>query len=345
MQPDPELGAALEQASDELAARVTDRHFARRPELAVRFGPAGRKRCEEDARFHLHYLAQALALGIPELFGRYLAWAVPMLASRKVPKADLRADMEELRALLVEDFPHAQPAIEAVMLPALAGVDAAPEALALTPLSPAAEAYFTAAKDEGPVEAGHLVSELAATGLSPGDIYVDVLAPAMRRAGELWQANQFSVAEEHYFTAVTQRVMGRLFSDTVLGRGRGPSVVISCVAGELHELGARMLCDLLELEGYNTHYLGASMPPRAIVDFASMRNARVLALSASITPHLRPLREAIALLRADPRCAGMKVLVGGAAFSGMPTLWRLMGADAWAPDAAAGIAEVRRLTA
>jgi hypothetical protein len=50
-------------------------------------------------------------------------------------------------------------------------------------------------------------------------------------------------------------------------------------------------------------------------------------------------------LRADPRCAGVKVLVGGAAFSGLPSLWRSVGADGWAPEAAGAIAEVRRLTA
>ena len=344
MQPDLELAAALEAASGALAARLTERHFARRPELAARFGAAGRQRCEEDARFHLRYLAQTFALGIPELFGRYLAWAVPMLATRKVPKSDLRADMEELRALLAEEFPHALAAIDAAMIPALARVESEPEQVALTPLSAAAQAYFNAAQDEGPVEARRVIDELAASGLSAREIYVDVLAPAMRHAGELWQANRYSVAEEHYFTAVTQRVTARLFSDLVQRRGRGPAVVVSCVASELHELGARMLCDLLELEGYSTHYLGASMPPRAIADFACMREARVLALSASITPHLGALREAIALVRADPRCAGMKVLVGGAAFSGLPALWRSVGADGWAPDAAAAIAEVHRLT-
>src|SRR5688572_32998274 len=152
MQPDPQLGAALEHSSGELAEKLTDRHFARRPEMAARFGPAGRAKCAEDARFHLRYFAQALALGIPDLFARYLAWAVPMLASRKVPKADLRADMEELRVLLAEELPHARSAIDAVMLPALARVDAQAEQSPLTPLSAGAESHVAAAAHEGSVE-------------------------------------------------------------------------------------------------------------------------------------------------------------------------------------------------
>jgi hypothetical protein len=36
--------------------------------------------------------------------------------------------------------------------------------------------------------------------------------------------------------------------------------VAACVSGELHEIGVRMLCDLLEMEGWNTIYLGANVP-------------------------------------------------------------------------------------
>jgi methanogenic corrinoid protein MtbC1 len=139
--------------------------------------------------------------------------------------------------------------------------------------------------------------------------------------------------------------MARLHSDALQRRGRGPAIVVTCVAGELHELGARMVSDLLELEGYRCRYLGASMPPRAIVDFACMHGARVLAISTSITPHLGALREAIELVRTDPRSAAMKVMVGGAPFNRVPELWRVVGADAWAPDAASAISEVSRLVA
>ena len=45
------------------------------------------------------------------------------------------------------------------------------------------------------------------------------------------------------------------------------------------------------------------------------------------------MRELIAALRADPRCAGVRVLVGGRPFTINPRLADLVGADAWAPGA------------
>jgi methanogenic corrinoid protein MtbC1 len=337
-----ELGEHIEQACPELAAELTERHFSRRPELAARFGMKGRAKCMDDARFHIRYLAATVALGAPALFAEYLAWARPMLASRRIPVEDLRSDIAELHAVLAERFPADRPALEAAIAPALARLDAAPDQLELPALPEPARRFFEAALHD-PVEAALVAEELAANGLSLDALYVEVLQRAMHRAGELWQMNRLSVAEEHYFTAVTQRVIARLFSNALQRRGRGPTVVVACVAGEQHELGARMLNDVLELAGYRSHYLGAAMPPRAIVDFACLRNAKVLALSASITPHLGPLREAIGLARADPRSAELKLLVGGGPFNAVPELWRAVGADGWAPNAAAALAEVQRL--
>lgn len=337
-----ELGDRIEQASAELAAALTERHFSRRPELAARFGAKGRAKCVDDARFHIRYLAQTIALSAPALFAEYLAWARPMLASRRIPVEDLRADIVELQALLSERFPADRALVGAAIAPALERLDAAPDDLPLAPLPEPAGRFFKAALHD-PVEAALVADELVTAGQSLNSIYVEVLQPAMYRAGELWQVNRLSVAEEHYFTAVTQRVIARLFASALTCRGRGPSVVVACVAGEQHELGARMLNDLLELGGYRSLYLGAAMPPRAIVDFACLRNAKVLALSVSITPHVGSLREVIALARADPRARELRLLVGGRPFNGVPELWRAVGADGWAPDAAAALAEVQRL--
>lgn len=337
----PELGQRIVALREELAHEVTERHFARRPELAARFGEAGRAYCREDAKFHLDFLAEAVALGVPQLFVDYLVWGVAMLASRGIDAEDLIRDVAELARLLHERFPEWRDALDATLEPgrrALEGASTLPPAAALPP---PAMRYFEAARQD-PLEASAVVDDLLNSGMTVSQLYVQVLQQAMHEAGRRWQANEFSVADEHYFTAVTQRITAKVYSDVFLRRGRAATVVVACVPGELHELGARMVSDLLELEGFRCHYLGASMPPRAIVDFACMHQAKVLALSVSFPPHLRAARNAIEWLRADPRARAMKVVVGGRAFDA-PGVWRAIGADGWAADAAGACAEVRRL--
>jgi methanogenic corrinoid protein MtbC1 len=342
MTPAPATGDRIDAIRASLAREVTERHFRRRPELEKRYGAKGRTKCQEDAEFHVRYLAQSVALGAPELFAAYLAWAAVMLESRGIPPDDLRADMAELRELLAEQLPDAAERVGRVVAFATARLGSAHLAPAVA-ISPAAQRYLDAALREGPLEAAAVVDGLVAQGLKPGDICVDVLQPAMEQAGRLWQKNLISVAEEHYCTAVTQRVLAKLYSDSLESRARGPVVVVACVSGELHEMGARMVSDLLSLEGYRTHYLGATMPAATIADYACAHGARVLALSASIAPHLAELRQTIQRVRGDPRCKDLRIIAGGGALNIVPTLWRTLGADGWAPNAAAALEEVARL--
>lgn len=94
-------------------------------------------------------------------------------------------------------------------------------------------------------------------------IYLEVLQPVQREIGNLWQTNEVSVAQEHYCTAATQLIMGRLYPYLHLAPRNGKRVVVACVGGELHEVGARMVADILEMEGWDSYYLGANTPTRA----------------------------------------------------------------------------------
>ena len=339
-----QAAARIHGVKSRLAAEITKRHFQRRPELEQRYGPRGRAKCEEDAHFHLSYLAEAIAVERPELFGQYIAWAGKMLRSRGVPEDDLRGDLAEMLEVSAEVAPEVLPHARAAVEQALRSLEGREHGLA-EPISDLARRYLEAALREGPLEASHFIDELVASGMTAADIYVGVLQPAMHELGSLWQLNKVSVAEEHYGTAVTQRIMAKIYSDQLMHRPSGALIVVACVMGELHELGARMLSDLLELAGYRTDYLGAMTPPAALVEYVCQRGTRCVALSASITPHLAQVRQTIQLLRADPRCRDVKVIVGGGAFNALPSLWRMVGADAWAADARSAVEETRRLLA
>jgi MerR family transcriptional regulator, light-induced transcriptional regulator len=171
------------------------------------------------------------------------------------------------------------------------------------------------------------------------EIYCHVFERCQYELGRLWQSNTISVAQEHYCTASTQFIMSQLYpyifrSDRTL---KG-TIVAACVSGELHELGARMLCDLLEMEGWNTIYLGANVPSAGIVDALRDNHSNILALSACMTFHIPAVREVIAAVRlADPTT---RIIVGGYAFKIAPGLWRDVGADYWGKDASDVIALV-----
>jgi hypothetical protein len=76
-------------ADDSLAARVTEAFFSRHPEWEARFGPRGRRRCTEDAKHHLSFLAGAVQAGSAGIFAEYAVWCGAMLAARGIDSAHL----------------------------------------------------------------------------------------------------------------------------------------------------------------------------------------------------------------------------------------------------------------
>jgi methanogenic corrinoid protein MtbC1 len=193
--------------------------------------------------------------------------------------------------------------------------------------------YLDAIREGDRQSAFRVVDEAREAGMELDRLYVEVFQPAMREIGRLWQENQLSVADEHVATAITQAAMARAFEQVFAwGRGEGHSLVAACADTERHEVGLRMICDLLELRGWDTTYLGATVPVESLVTMVERKKPDAVALSVAIAPHLPRLRmmiEQIRSLIADPPL----ILVGGRPFLQDPTLATRLGADLTAEDA------------
>jgi methanogenic corrinoid protein MtbC1 len=344
-----QAGEAIDAQRQVLAEAITARHFELRPALEARFGSHGRAKCLQDNLYHLSFLSEALASGLPSLFVDYVAWAKVMLAGRNVPAHDLATNLEVigdmLGSLLPEDLAPA--AVEFVET-GLRGLATAPAALPTVigeagPLAELARQYVDALLAGQRHRASELVLGAVKTGVGVKDVYLGVFEPAQHEIGRLWQMNEISVAQEHYCTAATQLVMSQLYPYIFAGERNGRTLVATCVAENLHEIGVRMVSDFFEMEGWDTFYLGANAPAESIVRAVAERRADVLALSATLAPHVRAVIDLIAAVRSSPRCANVKVLVGGYPFNATPDLWREVGADAHARDAQGAIAVAGQL--
>jgi methanogenic corrinoid protein MtbC1 len=210
------------------------------------------------------------------------------------------------------------------------------------------ERYVQALRDGDRRGAFRVLDEAHAAGLDLAAIYMDVLQPALREIGRLWQENVIGVADEHLATAITQAAMARLYEEAAPWDDRPRrSLVAACVDTERHELGLRMLCDLLECEGWDTTYLGATVPVDSLVMMLRRRRPDVLALSAALPPHLPRLRDTIRAVRDALGPAGTEgaplIVVGGRPFVDDPSLGARLGADLTAPDAATAVRMLREL--
>jgi methanogenic corrinoid protein MtbC1 len=205
-------------------------------------------------------------------------------------------------------------------------------------LSPLAREYVHALLGGYRQAAGALVFDAAERGEPVRQLYLQVFQPALREIGRLWQMKKISVAQEHFCSAATQIVMSQLRLRGVVAERCGCSVVVACISGDLNDVGARMVGDFFEMAGWDNYFCGANTPHAALVEAVVERTADVLAVSATMGYHLHAVQELIEAVRADPRCARLRIMVGGHPFGVEPTLWRTVGADGSAADADAAVA-------
>ena len=195
-------------------------------------------------------------------------------------------------------------------------------------------AYLDALRRGDRRAAFRVLDEAVDGGMNLREAYIGVVQPAMREIGRLWQENQLTVGEEHLATAITEAAMSRLFERVFVWRDvRTPRLLAACAAEERHQMGLRMLCDLLELDGWETTYLGAAVPIESLVDLVRKHDPDVVAISATIAPHIPRVRDAIAAIRAATLPRQPVIAVGGRVFLADRTLAERIGADLTANDA------------
>ncbi len=91
-------------------------------------------------------------------------------------------------------------------------------------------------------------------------------------------------------------------------------MVALCVGNELHEMGIRMLCDLFELRGWGTIYLGAAVPKESIMSTLEEYNPQLLLLSVTMPNYIEDCKSIIESVREKNKDHQIKIAVGGRAF-------------------------------
>jgi methanogenic corrinoid protein MtbC1 len=125
-----------------------------------------------------------------------------------------------------------------------------------------------------------LVEQGLAAGVPAATLYLRVIAPAMHETGRMWETAAISVAQEHLSTQITQTVIATLAPHVSGGEPVGASrvAVVSSSPGEMRAVGAQMVGDFLEAQGWTVLALGANIPVGELVELVRTREAQLVAL-------------------------------------------------------------------
>lgn len=285
------------------------------------------------------HLTEALRSHSPEIFLAWARWQASTDAGRSGPSR-LGSALERTEAELRSAARSSSEALEL-----LAEARAALQRLADEPAEephPLAVEYLSLLHAGRTEAAVRLLCDEVRSGLTLEDLYLDVLTSAQVEVGRLWQCNEITVADEHYFTGVAQMVMARLADRPARAeRAPAPRLLTACVAGNRHELGLRMVSDLFQLDGWEVRYLGADTPPADLADLATRTETQVVALSASMAPQGPALRATVQALE-GARFEG-RVALGGPLTARHPEVASNLAIELLPGDPRAAMRRIREL--
>ena len=213
------------------------------------------------------------------------------------------------------------------------------------PISDAAAQYLELLRTQGIDAAMERVDVALRRGLSVQQVYLEILGPALRETGRLWERGDLGVGEEHTISEATQRIMSRVVPVSAPAvSGSPPPTCLACaVSQEQHTIGSRMVADFLRLDGWDVVFPRGNLSIRHVIEMLELRPPNVLALSTTLDEHVAEAANLISVVREHRSLRGVRIMVGGQAFHARALLWKEIGADGTATDAESAVTTANRV--
>jgi methanogenic corrinoid protein MtbC1 len=188
------------------------------------------------------------------------------------------------------------------------------------------------------------VDLLMRRGVAVETIYFDLLSPTAKLLGDMWEEDACTFNDVTIGLCRLQQIVYE-FADRVhlgTGGGDGRTALFSLTPGDQHSFGLVLVVEFFRRAGWRT----VCMTDATAEDLAeTVRRDYFDLIGFSMADHnwLDSLQPVITNLRSVSRNAGVRVIVGGKAFSDDPSRVAFVGADETAEDAREAVKTAERL--
>ena len=156
-----------------------------------------------------------------------------------------------------------------------------------------------------------IVKELLNDDIPLRELYIEYFQKSLYEIGSLWEHNRISVAVEHVATGIIEQLMSfvypLLFEDT----DKDKKVLVSCIANEYHQVGAKMVCDIFEMNGWDSYFVGSNIPIEDLIDMIGEKQPDIVGLSISIYFNIPVLLNTIKYIKNN--FPEVEIIIGGQA--------------------------------
>jgi len=185
-----------------------------------------------------------------------------------------------------------------------------------------------------------LVEAALSEGISPAHINDEMLIPAIREVGLLYDNKEIYLPQMILAAETMQLAFGVLEPLFKSGETAGAGKVVLCtVKGDVHDIGKNIVSLFLKNNGFTVSDLGKDVDAETIVQQALEQDADVVALSALMTTTMVEMEKIIDKLKSAGSSA--RVVVGGAVVT--KRFAQNIGAAGYAKDGPAAVKMIKEL--
>ncbi len=174
-----------------------------------------------------------------------------------------------------------------------------------------------------------VVEETLQCGIPANSVYMHMIWPVMVEIEKLARADRITPIQEHLATRINRTIVDQLQNKLPRRPEKEKKVAICCTEAELQELGAQMIADLFESDGWEVRFLGGGLTNDDVFSYANDYGPDLLVIYGTTpqqAPQVRQLIDRIKTVNAWP---DMKIMVSGGLFNRAEGLWEEIGADAF----------------
>ena len=188
------------------------------------------------------------------------------------------------------------------------------------------------------------VRKAFSAGVDPDKIITDGLTAGLYQVGEKFAAGEYFLPDMMLAAEAMAASLKFLEPHIKQGEKEGSlakRMAIGTVKGDLHSIGKNIVIMMMKSAGFEVTDLGVDVPTHRFIEAVKEQKADILGISALMTTTIQEQKRIIEMLEEQGLREKVKILVGGAPLS---EEWaRKVGADAYAPDAIAGVKKAKEL--
>ena len=181
-------------------------------------------------------------------------------------------------------------------------------------------------------EAREMIEATLDRGVSARKIIQYVLWPAMVQIERLYGEGKINRLLEHMATRINRMIADQIQAHLARKPKNGMRLLVVCGEGEMAELGAQMISDLFEAEGWGAWFLGSGVPNDEILELLRRLRPDVMCIYGTLPSEVPAVRRLIDTIREIGAYEQMQILVVGGVFSRASGLDEEVHADLFAND-------------